>query len=166
MFYSPELINHMHNKHSTFAVSIHRKPDYTLDPQFLQQYPDEYKEEISKFMSLKELINEDMFKKLENEIVLMEYPNSSSWSTTYYLQFMKLVSVETKDNKTYLRLDNVPPRKLTVMCLEPMEYFISLDDLKSGMRNLYNIFIPSEMYKVRIENNNSSYSMISVSSEL
>ena len=69
---------------------------------------------------------------------------------------MKVLCVETKSNKQYLHLDHVPSRKIACGCLEPLEYFISIDDLKMGMRNLYNIFIPSEMFKVRIMNNDNS----------
>lgn len=147
-YYSDQITNSIEQGKTHLQVSIYKKSQELLYDQ-LSGIDDIIKEEISKFISLKpDLMVKDKLQRLTGEILLLQYPDSSSWSTNYHLKFVKLLSFEDHDDKTYVFFEHIGSKYIE-SCKEmniPYKFHYSWNELENSDRDLMNIYIPEAMY--------------------
>lgn len=164
-YYSDQITNSIEQGKTHLQVSIYKKSQELLYDQ-LSGIDDIIKEEISKFISLKpDFMVKEKLQRLAGEILLLQYPDSSSWSTNYHLKFVKLLSIEDRDDKTYVFFEHIGSeyiescKKMNI----PYKFHYLWSELQESNRDLMNIYIPESMYdsyfpeeeikKVSLQNN-------------
>lgn len=147
-YYSDQITNSIEQGKTHLQVSIHKKSQELLYDQ-LSGIDDIIKEEVSKFISLKpDFMVKEKLQRLAGEVLLIQYPDSSSWATTYHLKFVKLLSIEDRDDKTYVFFEHIGSeyiescKKMNV----PYKFHYLWNELEESDRDLMNIYIPESMY--------------------
>lgn len=164
-YYSDQITNSIEQGKTHLQVSIHKKSQELLYDQ-LTGISDNVKEDVSTFRSLKpNNMTKENVQKLFDNVVLLQYPDSSSWSTNYHLKFVKLLSIEDRDDKTYVFFEHIGSeyiescKKMNI----PYKFHYLWSELQENNRDLMNIYIPESMYdsyfpeeeikKVSLQNN-------------
>ena len=147
-YYSDNIIKSIQEGNIHLQVSIHKKSQELLYDQ-LYGISDNVKEEVSTFRSLKpNNMTKENVQKLFNNVVLLQYPDSSSWAINYHLKFVKLLSIEDHDDKTYVLFEHIGSeyiescKKMNV----PYKFHYLWNELEESDRDLMNIYIPEAMY--------------------
>lgn len=147
-YYSDNIIKSIQEGNIHLQVSIHKKSQELLYDQ-LYGISDNVKEEVSRFRSLKpNNMTKENVQKLFNNVVLLQYPDSSSWATNYHLKFVKLLSIEDHDENTYVFFEHIGSeyiescKKMNV----PYKFHYLWNELEESDRDLMNIYIPESMY--------------------
>lgn len=147
-YYSDNIIKSIQEGNTHLQVSIHKKSQELLYDQ-LTGISDNVKEDVSTFRSLKpNNMTKENVQKLFNNVVLLQYPDSSSWATNYHLKFVKLLSFEDHDDKTYVFFEHIGSKYIE-SCKKmdiPYKFHYSWNELENSDRDLMNIYIPQAMY--------------------
>ena len=146
-YYSENLKNYIQNENDIINYSIHIKSDKYIDSNLLF-CKEEIKKELSSFISIKKIINKRIAENLINQIVLIQYPDSSSWSTYFYLIFAKIILVEEKDNNIFISFERLGKNKVNLM---GDRFHYTLKNIQLEYSSI-NIFLPPLIYLQKIEN--------------
>ena len=139
-------------KNKTYSLSIYHQGSI-LNDKFLK-LPDDtehIKKEIYDMISLKkEEITFELLSQLKGQIVLVQSPDSSSWSTYYHLQPMKIVDVSEEDLKLNQMNYDIP--NYWKMEGEGFHtWYITFQDMYNHSR-VWNIWLPRKLYFEKIKN--------------
>lgn len=146
-YYSETLRNYIQNENDVINYSIHIKSDKYIDSNLLF-CKEEIKKEFSSFISIKKIINKRITENLIDQIVLIQYPDSSSWSTYFYLIFAKIILVEEKDNNIFISFERLGKNKVNLM---ENKFHFNIKDIQLEYSSI-NIFLPPLIYLQKIEN--------------
>lgn len=146
-YYSETLRNYIQNENDIINYSIHIKSDKYIDSNLLF-CKEEIKKELSSFISIKKIINKRIAENLIDQIVLIQYPDDSCWSTFFYLIFAKIILVEEKDNNIFILFERLGKNKVNLM---ENKFHYNIKDIQSKYSSI-NIFLPPLLYLQKIEN--------------
>lgn len=139
-------------KNKTYSLSINH-PGGILNNNYLKlsDVAEPIQKEIYDMTSLKEdEMTFELLSNLKDQIVLIQSPDSSSWSTFYYLQPMKIVNVLEEG----LELNKMNPDGEPNYETRQFEGFISWIMTFKEMNNrphVFNIWLPRKLYFEKIK---------------
>ncbi len=146
-YYSETLRNYIQNENNVINYSIHIKSDKYIDSNLLF-CKEEIKKELSSFISIKKIINKRIAENLIDQIVLIQYPDDSSWSTFFYLIFAKIILIEEKDNNIIILFERLGKNRVNIM---GNKFYYNINNIQSKYSTI-NIFLPPLFYLQKIEN--------------
>ena len=149
-YYSTEFSN-FHKENKTYSLSIHHKSQLNNESLKLPDDAEPIQKEIYDMISLnKDEMTFESLSQLNDQIVLVQSPDSSSWSKHHHLQPMKIVNVLEEGLELNTLNPDIPnyfDRKSEGF----QSWYITFQDMYN-FPNKWNIWLPKKLYFEKIKN--------------
>lgn len=150
-YLSKQFYDFHNEKNKTYSLSIYHKRQLNNEYLKLPDVAEPIQKEIYDMISLKkDEMTFELLSKLKDQIVLVQAPDSSFWSTYHHLQPMKIVNVLEEGlelNQLNPDIPNFWERKFEGF----QSWYITFQDMYN-FPNKWNIWLPRKLYFEKIKN--------------
>ena len=151
-YLSTEFCDFHSRKNKTYSLSIYHKDELNDKSLKLPDDAEPIQKELYDMISLKkEEITFELLSNIKDQIVLIQFPDSSSWSKHYHIRPMKIVNILEEE----LVLNKLNPDDISNYQEGKFIGFISWHITFQNMYNYprkWNIWLPRKLYFEKIKN--------------